>query len=233
MPPVDNSIMNIINQLEIKSGLEIHGLLVGKNSSVPLNHLCTNWDGQNRVYNFLCKFDPLTILREYNSNNNNNNNNNNFNNMKSASSMSLSSISSSVSLTKRFSRKFKLYAKNYENDDNDNNKDNYNKIFDNAKINVNSIIHDIQYTIEKDQPNTSIFNETLMKILEGLNDGLIERETECQLLLLSAVCSEHILFIGPPGTGKSLIARRLSMLINGQFFERLLTKVFIFIINFY
>ena len=43
---------------------------------------------------------------------------------------------------------------------NHNNKDNYNKIFDNAKINVNSIIHDIQYTIEKDQPNTSIFNES-------------------------------------------------------------------------
>jgi hypothetical protein len=85
MPPVDNSIMDIINQLEIKSGLEIHGLLVGKNSSLPLNYLCTNWDGQNRVYDFLCKFDPLTILREYQANNNNNN-------MKSVSSMSLFSI---------------------------------------------------------------------------------------------------------------------------------------------
>jgi uncharacterized protein with von Willebrand factor type A (vWA) domain len=42
MPPVDNSIMDIINQLEIKSGIEIHGLLVGKNSSLPLNYLCTN-----------------------------------------------------------------------------------------------------------------------------------------------------------------------------------------------
>lgn len=45
-----------------------------------------------------------------------------------------------------------------------------------------------------------------------------------RLLLLAALSGEHILFIGPPGTAKSELGRRLSKLCAGSFFERLLTK---------
>lgn len=45
-----------------------------------------------------------------------------------------------------------------------------------------------------------------------------------RLLLLAALSGEHVLFIGPPGTAKSELGRRLSKLCAGAFFERLLTK---------
>jgi hypothetical protein len=44
--------------------LEIHGLLVGRNTSVPLSLICTDWDGVDRVHNFLCKYDPFNVLKE-------------------------------------------------------------------------------------------------------------------------------------------------------------------------
>jgi hypothetical protein len=51
----------------------------------------------------------------------------------------------------------------------------------------------------------------------------VERDTEVRLLVLAALAGEHVLFIGPPGTAKSEVGRRLSGLIEGQYFERLLT----------
>ncbi|KAF6253113.1 hypothetical protein COO60DRAFT_1628330 [Scenedesmus sp. NREL 46B-D3] len=45
-----------------------------------------------------------------------------------------------------------------------------------------------------------------------------------RLLVLAAVCREHILLVGPPGTAKSEVRRRLSQLILGAYFERLLTR---------
>ena len=47
---------------------------------------------------------------------------------------------------------------------------------------------------------------------------------QARLLLLAALSGEHILFIGPPGTAKSELGRRLSQLYQGTFFERLLTR---------
>ena len=47
---------------------------------------------------------------------------------------------------------------------------------------------------------------------------------QARLLLLAALSGEHILFIGPPGTAKSELGRRLSQLYKGNFFERLLTR---------
>lgn len=47
---------------------------------------------------------------------------------------------------------------------------------------------------------------------------------QVRLMLLAALSGEHILFIGPPGTAKSELGRRLSRLYNGPFFERLLTR---------
>jgi len=61
--------------------------------------------------------------------------------------------------------------------------------------------------------------------IETLKAGLVERDTEARLMLLAAISGEHILFIGPPGTAKSELGRRLSFLCKGgNFFERLLTR---------
>ena len=53
---------------------------------------------------------------------------------------------------------------------------------------------------------------------------MVERDVEVRLLLLAALCGEHILYLGPPGTAKSELGRRLSRLSRGIFFERLLTR---------
>lgn len=47
---------------------------------------------------------------------------------------------------------------------------------------------------------------------------------QVRLLLLAAMAGEHILLIGPPGTAKSEVGRRLNALIDGTYFERLLTR---------
>ena len=47
---------------------------------------------------------------------------------------------------------------------------------------------------------------------------------QVRLLLLAALSGEHILYIGPPGTAKSELGRRLSRLCHGVYFERLLTR---------
>ena len=43
-------------------------------------------------------------------------------------------------------------------------------------------------------------------------------------MLLAALAGEHLLLLGPPGTAKSELSRRLSRVMGGQYFERLLTR---------
>lgn len=62
--------------------------------------------------------------------------------------------------------------------------------------------------------------------IDAVQSGLVERDTEVRLLLLAALSGEHVLYIGPPGTAKSELGRRLCRLCSdgAAYFERLLTR---------
>ncbi len=67
--------------------------------------------------------------------------------------------------------------------------------------------------------------EQLRALLATLERGLLERGTAVRLVLLAALAREHVLLIGPPGTAKSELARRLHRCLAGaRYFERLLTR---------
>jgi MoxR-like ATPase len=54
--------------------------------------------------------------------------------------------------------------------------------------------------------------------------GLVDREQLAELMLLSAVAREHLLVIGPPGTAKSAVVRRVAGAMGGRYFEYLLGR---------
>ena len=69
-----------------------------------------------------------------------------------------------------------------------------------------------------------MYAQRVHQAIEVASRGLIAREHVIELLVLSAVASEHALIIGPPGTGKSAAARRMAQAFGGQYFEYLLGR---------
>ena len=64
----------------------------------------------------------------------------------------------------------------------------------------------------------------LRDVIRDATDGLINREHLAELLILAAVAQEHLLVIGPPGTAKSAVVRRVAQSLGGRYFEYLLGR---------
>lgn len=67
--------------------------------------------------------------------------------------------------------------------------------------------------------------ERLRQLRDSLLTGLVERDVTIRLALIGTLAGEHLLLIGPPGTAKSHVARRLHLAFaESSYFERLLTR---------
>lgn len=67
--------------------------------------------------------------------------------------------------------------------------------------------------------------ERLSQLRDALLTGLVERDLPVRLALIASLAGEHLLMVGPPGTAKSLVARRLHLAFaESSYFERLLTR---------
>ncbi|HXU05001.1 MAG TPA: AAA family ATPase [Polyangia bacterium] len=64
----------------------------------------------------------------------------------------------------------------------------------------------------------------LRTVVRQASRGLVDREVLVEVIVLTAVAGEHVLVVGPPGTAKSVAARRVAHALGGRYFEYLLGR---------
>ena len=78
--------------------------------------------------------------------------------------------------------------------------------------------------LERDSPPTDQLASRLRDTARALEAQFIDKQEIIRLLLISIIAGEHLLIVGPPGTAKSALVRRLARLIDARYFEYLLTR---------
>jgi len=66
--------------------------------------------------------------------------------------------------------------------------------------------------------------DKLDELCHGLRETFAERDEVVELLALGAVCQEHLLLLGPPGTAKTELVQRFTRGIGAPLFSYLLTR---------
>src|SRR4051812_50130205 len=74
------------------------------------------------------------------------------------------------------------------------------------------------------RPDADPVRETFAQARKELSSALIEREEEVDLVLAALVANEHVLLVGPPGCGKSLLLDSVLSWTGGTKFSVLLTQ---------
>lgn len=64
----------------------------------------------------------------------------------------------------------------------------------------------------------------LQTVEQTLADLFVERTEAVRLMVLAAVCGEHLLLLGPPGTGKTDLVTRFTRLVQARTFQYLITR---------
>ena len=76
---------------------------------------------------------------------------------------------------------------------------------------------------QKMECSLTVFDK-FTKTRAEMSDSLIERKEEIDLALTCLLAGEHLLLVGPPGTGKSLLVDSLMKWMNGSKFSCLLNR---------
>ena len=263
-PPVSTAILSKLETLRHQTGMEVHGLLVGKRESSALDSLCTE------VHSFLADYEGQVLpVRS--------------NRIASPTALALFPTSIKMGYINRLSHRrysfalramsnsdsdrvnnMRLYKREkrrrFEDDDDDiwsfdgdygTTDSDTDTAYNQESEDDDPVVPDAYVTRVEDTAEkvkhlvSSEMGERRMALREELNaelkqkssmrqilaesisfvgTGLVERDVESRLVILSLISQEHVLFIGPPGTSKSQLGRRLSQLCGGPFFQRLFTK---------
>ncbi len=67
--------------------------------------------------------------------------------------------------------------------------------------------------------------DRIIHLIQQMQRGIYDKDTEIALSLLAAIAGESILLLGPPGVAKSMVARRLKLaFLNARDFEYLMSR---------
>jgi MoxR-like ATPase len=278
-PPVSAKLMESLEILKQRAGVQVHGLLVGKRESVPLAKLCTH------IHDFLIGYDAASVVDVASKRSVN---------LRATGAASVGyvgskktsfalratgratgpslrgrSVLSSLALGRTSALHFRngsinsefpsLMAK-FSGDDDDGEdwggrrklrkRDSGRTSFqpdetveriDSFAANTQEALVTLEASVAEtiraqswhaarldDEKNSEHscwrYRSELRKAVDRIAEGLVERNEEARLVVLGMVAQEHVLFLGPPGTAKSVLGRRLSQLCGGRFFQRLLTR---------
>jgi MoxR-like ATPase len=70
----------------------------------------------------------------------------------------------------------------------------------------------------------AVVQEKFSKVRQACRDGMIERDGEVDCVLTALIANEHVLLVGDPGLGKSMLADAVVAAIDGAKFEILCNK---------
>jgi MoxR-like ATPase len=69
-----------------------------------------------------------------------------------------------------------------------------------------------------------VVQEKFAKVRQACRDGMIERDGEIDCVLTALIANEHVLLVGDPGLGKSMLADAIVAAIDGEKYEVLCNK---------
>lgn len=228
-PPVPTDVMESLNRIRQNKGVQVHGLLVGRSESKPLERLCT------QTHDFLTKYDFVPTTKSSSSSSSS----------SSTSSTTLSSLSRMGSTVQGtgFQRRAlgstssALFAKSasFSVDEDETTQGGKSGISDQQVIETLQEVA-MQFVLdklwkveelEKERSEDRNYRKSYQQLkiaIEQVQEGLVERGEDARLVVLAMISNEHILLLGKPGTGKSILGQRLAKLCDGRFFQRLLTR---------